>query len=312
VGYNLKYWRELLEYYREYGVSKVNQDFQLFFKHLYSYSEWQETPFMPWNFDTGILFSALQFFESTDIQTSDFNLKKRVDCPIFMDSGAFSASAMGFVLDPYEVCEIHRITRADYAVPLDLVITEEDPEQTRKEKISKTIDNTKLLQEYIPTSTILAPIQGFTKTTMEVMFEEYRKLGITKFALGGLVFQRNIEANLKRIVMARKITQGYFLHIFGKFLHPKLLSLVVKTDADSVDGYGYIISSIKGKYIDVSKRSYVGIGKLEEENFQQCSCAACRNYDLLDFQRGDRDAQHLLLEHNINALIVIKDQILEQ
>jgi hypothetical protein len=43
-----------------------------------------------------------------------------------------------------------------------------------------------------------------------------------------------------------------------------------------------------------------------------CSCSACQENLLQDFQRGDDDAQYLLIIHNIQALIQLKEQYIRE
>ncbi len=283
---------------------------ELFFKHLFPYyGEWSEEPFAPWTFGEGVLLTVLSFFEYAIDDT--FSLRDHLACPVFMDSGAFSAAAMGFSLDPYEVAEMHAILKPDFAVPLDLVITAEDSPDIAEEKINSTINNTQILLDFLPARTeIIGPLQGLTSDAIERLFHAFRELGITKFALGGAVWQ-SLENALNRIRIVREITKGYSLHIFGKFLHPKLLCLIIDL-ADSVDGYGYILSSVKGLYI--REREYQPIGSITEDQLAECPCPTCSDsdYSLLDFQRGDRDSQHLLIQHNIHTLIALKEEYLTE
>ncbi|MFW9996104.1 MAG: tRNA-guanine transglycosylase [Candidatus Odinarchaeota archaeon] len=278
--------------------------FDLYFKHLYpSFPEWQEDPFSPWIFGEGVLLTVLSFFEK-DLEDS-FSLRDILKCEIFMDSGAFSAAAMGFSLDPYEVAEMQALLKADLVVPLDLVITLEDSLDEADQKVAETIRNTEILLDFLPAgSEIIGPLQGLTPELIERMFTEFLNLGVKKFALGGVVFQ-DIKQALERIKIARDITKGYNLHVFGKFLHPKLLKPVMRL-CDSVDGYGYILSSVKGLYIH--KREYKAIAGINDDQLAECSCTACRDHSLLDFQRADREAQYLIIKHNISALIALKEQ----
>ncbi len=280
--------------------------FRLYFKHLFpSYKEWRDKPFAPWKWsEEGAFFSILSFFESSLLQ-DDFSLKDSLQCPTFMDSGAFAAETMGFTLDPYEVAEMHRITKADLIVPLDRIILAEDSEKIVEEKVAETLRNTEILLDFCPPSSeVVGPLQGLSPKLMKRMFDKYRELGIKKFALGGLVFQSNLNETLIRIKKAREITQGYSLHLFGKFLHPKLLKLAIKAKADSVDGYGYILSSVRGLYI--LKDQYKAIGEVFESQLDLCACSACQESSVLDFQRGDKESQYALIVHNIHALIQLK------
>ncbi|MHA2272267.1 MAG: hypothetical protein ACXACI_10415 [Candidatus Hodarchaeales archaeon] len=279
---------------------------ELFFKHLFPYyEEWSEEPFAPWTFDEGVLLTVLSFFEYAFDEA--FSLQDHLACPVFMDSGAFSAAAMGFSLDPYEVAEMHAILKPDFAVPLDLVVTADDSPNMVEEKINSTIKNTQILLDFLPAGTeIIGPLQGLTHEVIERLFHAFLELGITKFALGGAVWQ-SLDSALDRIRIVREITKGHDLHIFGKFLHPKLLRLIIGL-ADSVDGYGYILSSVKGFYI--REREYQPIGSITEDQLAECSCSMCSDtdYSLLDFQRGDRESQHLLIQHNIHTLIALKEK----
>jgi queuine/archaeosine tRNA-ribosyltransferase len=114
------------------------------------------------------------------------------------------------------------------------------------------------------------------------------------------------------IKTARKITQDYFLHVFGKFLHPRLLKPVIEIGADSVDGFGYILSSVRGLYTDIQEQQYDVIANITEDQLKKCSCPACQENLLQDFQRGDKDAQYLLIIHNIHALIQLKEQYIRE
>lgn len=279
--------------------------FRLYFKHMYpSYPEWRNEPFCPWSFgEEGVLLTVLSFFEK---ELDDaFSLRKALKCEVFMDSGAFSAAAMGFSLDPYEVAEMQALLKADLVVPLDIVITSEDSPEQAKQKVAETIRNTEILLDFLPKGCeAIGPLQGLTPGLIELMFTEFLDLGVKRFALGGVVFQRDIGQALERIKSVRNITNGYPLHVFGKFLHPRLLKAVMRV-SDSVDGYGYILSSVKGLYIHEGE--YKAIGGINEDQLAECPCSACQN-TVLDFQRGDREAQHLIIQHNIQALIALKDR----
>lgn len=274
---------------------------QLYFKHLYtSLQEWQEEPFSPWKFEENVLFSILSFFE-TPILTEEFSLKKELECEVFMDSGAFAATSMGYQLDPYEVAELQARLRADLIVPLDRIVFEYDSKEIAKKKIEETIENTEILLDMKPRgSDIIAPLQGFSENLLNYSFDKFRDLGIKRFALGGLVFQPEINDSLSRIQLARDITKKYHLHIFGKFLHPELLHHLYEFNIDSVDGYGYIVSSLKGLYL--FEETYKPIVEIEEEEYSFCDCSACKNNTLADFMKGNKEAQLLLIEHNIHAL----------
>ena len=275
---------------------------RLYFKHLFpSVSEWQEEPFAPWQFPEHVLLSVLPFFESP-LLSEELSLKKELQCEIFMDSGAFAAAAMGYVLDPFEVAEMQAILKADYVVPLDEVIFEDDSKEEVDRKIALTIKNTQiLLDNKAKASTVIAPLQGFSKEALEKMFESYRQLGLEHFALGGVVFQKNYEEALKRIALVREITRGYSLHVFGRFLHPELLKDIISLKVDSIDGFGYIVASIKGLYI--KDKQYVQIQGIEQQDLANCHCKACAANTLRDFQRGDKEAQLLLIQHNIASLV---------
>ena len=257
--------------------------------------------------------SVLSFFESGLLDNDNFSLKEFLQCQsIFMDSGAFAAASMGFILDPYEVSEMQALLQADLIVPLDHIIVPEDPPEIISQKIQETLHNTEILLDYRSKgSEVVGPLQGLTSELLEQMFDAYRELGITKFGLGGLVFQPSLQQTLDRIKQARTITQGFWLHLFGKFLHPSLLKSVIESGADSVDGFGYILSSVRGLYIDTSAQKYMSIGKLIDSQQKSCPCSVCQEYELLDFQRGDREAQHLLIQHNIYALIQLKNHYLD-
>ena len=281
--------------------------FQLFFKHLLPYySEWEKPPFAPWEFGESVLFSVINFFESN---LDDFKLQEVLQSkPIFMDSGAFAAESMGFQLDPFEVAEMHSLLKADLIVPLDRIILATDSEKITQQKVAETLKNTEILLDYCPNgSEVVGSLQGLSPDLVEIMFFSYRELGIKSFALGGLVFQEDLSQTIGRIKSTREITQSYFLHIFGKFLHPRLLKPIIKLGCDSVDGYGYILNSIRGLYIDFQEQNYTSIAKITETDLDECSCLACENKSLSDFQRGDEESQYLLIIHNIHALIKLKN-----
>lgn len=286
--------------------------FQLYFKHLLpNFQEWREPPFTPWGFGESAFLSVLSFFESDLLNDETFSLKNALRCQsVFMDSGAYAATSMGFTMDPFEVAEMHALLKADLIVPLDRIILEGDSSEVIAKKIQETIHNTEILLDYQPSgSEVVGPLQGLTPELIEQMFDAYRELGLRKFALGGLVFQSNLNKTLERIKITRKITKGFFLHIFGKFLHPKLLKPVISSGADSVDGYGYILRSVRGFYIH--NQNYQSIGEITEDDIQNCICPACKEKDIIDFQRRDRESQYLLIIHNIHSLIQLKNKILK-
>uniref|UniRef100_UPI00257EF96D tRNA-guanine transglycosylase n=1 Tax=Candidatus Borrarchaeum sp. TaxID=2846742 RepID=UPI00257EF96D len=261
-------------------------------------------------FNEGVLFSIVGFFESTLLQ-EDFSLNEKLQCETFMDSGAFAAETMNFSLDPYEVAELHATLEADLIVPLDQIIFPEDSDKIIKQKVEETIKNTEILLDYRPKkSEVIGPLQGHSLDVIKEMFEKYRELGIQKFAIGGLAspFQSDLTMALDIIKTARNITKGFFLHVFGRFLHPRLLKLVIETGADSVDGFGYILSSVRGFY--TLEGRYEVIGNITEDQLKSCSCPACQENSLQDFQRGDEEAQYLLIIHNIHSLIQLKEHYL--
>jgi len=274
---------------------------ELYFKHLFpSMPEWREEPFTPWAFQEQVLLSVLPFFESP-VLTEDLSLREELQCKIFMDSGAFAAAAMNFIMDPFEVAEMQAILKADLMTPLDHVIFEYDTAEEIEGKITTTLRNTEILLDHKPKgSEIVAPLQGFAEETLTKMFDCYRSLGLQKFALGGVVFQNDYELILKRITVARAITKGQKLHVFGRFLHPQLLKDIILLGVDSIDGYGYITSSIKGLYIQ--GENYTSIQAISEEELKACQCQYCQEYSLQDFMRGDKESQLLLIQHNIIAL----------
>jgi tRNA-guanine family transglycosylase len=272
--------------------------------------EWQEKPFAPWSFREHVLLSVFTFFES-NIVADDFSLKKELRCEIFMDSGAFVATTMDLRLDPYEVAEIQAILKADLIVPLDEVVLLSDSKDIANEKVNNTIRNTEILLDLKPKgSEIVGPLQGFSEELLQKSFDKFFELGIRKFALGGLVFDPDLKSNLEKIKIAKKVTKNHYLHIFGKFLHPELLNHIIELDVSSVDGYGYIISSIKGLYIINNK--YESLTNLEEEDIKKCNCVSCQKNNYQDLIRGDREAQLLTLQHNIWALNELKEQIIKQ
>ncbi|MFX1466178.1 MAG: hypothetical protein ACFFA5_06885, partial [Promethearchaeota archaeon] len=73
----------------------------------------------------------------------------------------------------------------------------------------------------------------------------------------------------------------------------------------SVDGFGYILSSVRGLY--TLEGRYEVIVNITDDQLKNCSCPACQESSLQDFQRGDEEAQYLLIIHNINALIQLKE-----
>ncbi|NHJ48764.1 MAG: tRNA-guanine transglycosylase [Asgard group archaeon] len=274
---------------------------KLYFKHLFpSITEWQEKPFAPWDFNEHVLLSVLSFFE-TKLLDDDFDLKKELGCEVFMDSGAFVATAMGLQLDPYEVAEMQAMLKSDFIVPLDNVVLLGDSNKEIEYKIEENVRNAEILLDMKPKgSELIGPLQGFTKETIQYSFDKFIDMGIKKFALGGLVFVPDLDENLERIKIAKKITGKHSLHIFGKFLHPELLHHLYDLRVDSVDGYGYIISSRKGLYIIDNK--YVSLAELSDDKIKNCSCETCQQYDYQDFLQGNREAQHILIQHNIRAL----------
>ena len=285
--------------------------FRLYFKHLYpSYVEWKDEPFSPWMFEEAVLFSVLSFFEF-DFLEEDFSLKEILNCEIFMDSGAFAATSMGFYLDPYEVAEMHLVLGSDLIIPLDHIIFENDSKEIIQNKMSKTIENTEILLDNKPKGAeIIGPLQGFSEEDLQYSFEKFFDLGIRKFAIGGIVFQSNLESICERITLTRRITQKYSLHIFGKFLHPELLKIAIASGADSVDGFGYILSSLKGLYI--TNQRYEPLSNISDEEIQMCNCPICRENSIEDFLNKSRESQHLLIQHNIHSLIRLKNEYIKQ
>jgi tRNA-guanine family transglycosylase len=279
---------------------------KLYFKHLYpTMVEWQEKPFAPWGFKEDVFLNVLSFFESS-LLDNNFDLRKELGCEIFMDSGSFTATAMGIKLDPYEVAEMQALLKADLVVPLDNVVLLGDSDKEIKKKINENVRNAEILLEMKPKeSEVIGPLQGFTEEIIQYSFDKFLEMGIKKFALGGLVFVPDLNENIERIKIARKITEKFPLHIFGKFLHPELLHYLFDLKVDSVDGYGYILSSLKGLYIVDNK--YISLADLSDEKIKNCTCEICQKNNYQDFLNGSREAQHILIQHNIISLNRLKE-----
>ena len=89
-----------------------------------------------------------------------------------------------------------------------------------------------------------------------------------------------------------------------------LLKLIIDANTDSVDGYGYIIASLKGNYI--FDGTYKSISDLTDNEIDLCSCSICQENSYENLSRGDKESQHLLIMHNIIALNNLKEELLKQ
>ncbi|MFX1250425.1 MAG: hypothetical protein ACFFCZ_02310 [Promethearchaeota archaeon] len=283
------------------------KEFTLFFRGVERWLLEDAPPLYPWPFGEGILFTTYSFQWLSDlICEPNFSLRDLIgsNVSIFIDSGAYSAAAMNITLDVYEINEIHYLLEGDYIVPLDYIIFPSDSKGTIREKVQQTIDNTvSLLEMKSNRSIVIGPLQGNSAETIASMYDRFREIGIDHFAIGGLLFKPLKEA-IKVIEIARQITRGQQLHVFGKFLHPQLLKIPIFSGVDSVDGAAYLAKSLQGWYIDPINYKYTPVSSLEEELV--CSCQICRDTSVMDLQRGDFESQLFLIEHNIHKLKEIK------
>ncbi len=266
--------------------------------HFCSMNIFREPPLIDWTFTKASLFTAYDIYRSSDfwldeIVRSGKTLKEGLlelgfpkQNTLVVDTGVFEMEAkkaglakelgidVEIQLSNEQIFEVYQLTGADYFVAPDEIILPSDDDFHVNFKVEKIRKNLLELLEIVPSSKIIAVIQGHSQSTIDNLFDYYRSLGITCFAMGGVIplYRHSKELLEKVLLYVREITKKFWLHVFG-LPHMGLLQYYLhRINIDSVDTSAILYITARRQYLLKSKSEPVRNAK-----FQECNCEGCKN-----------------------------------
>ena len=264
--------------------------------HFVSLSFFREPPLINWDFTRACLFTAYDFYRSSDFWTdsvlnSGKTLKQALvelgfpkDNTLVVDTGVFEIEAkkagiardlgieINIQLSNRDIFAVYEISGGDFFVSPDEIILATDDPSTIQTKVDTIKQNLLETLEHVPPSKIIGVIQGQTQEVINHIFHFYVDQGVKHFAAGGLIPLYFHDKELFRSVVTyvRKVTEGFHLHAFGLPV-VKLLPYYLHTlNFDSVDTSTLLYLSAKRRYL-------VGDNPIPVRlvNFDKCSCDGC-------------------------------------
>ena len=86
-----------------------------------------------------------------------------------------------------QVFEAYEMSGADYFVSPDEIILPLDSQEEIRQKVNTIKENLSALLETIPSSKVIAVIQGHQKKIIDELLDFYRENGVQYFAMGGVI-----------------------------------------------------------------------------------------------------------------------------
>ncbi|MFW9809310.1 MAG: hypothetical protein ACFFE6_08015 [Candidatus Thorarchaeota archaeon] len=251
-----------------------------------------------WTYTDSVLFTAYDVYRSHDfwidtVVNSGMTLKEAlVDLgfpktnSLVIDTGVFEIEAkkagisqdLGIDIDieltNAQIFEAYEIAGADFFVAPDEIILPLDNTEVASKKIETIKQNLLDLLDVVPSTQIIAVIQGNQPETIDDLLDFYRSNGIGYFAVGGVIplYHHDKELLHKHLNYVRDATLNEWLHIFG-LPRVSLLSYYMKdVKVDSVDTSALTYLTARRMYLVGLKPEPVRLA-----NFQDCRCPGCNN-----------------------------------
>lgn len=295
--------------------------------HFCSLDLFRDKPLIDWKYTEAVLFTAYDVYRSNDYWldktiNSGKTLKEGLielgfpkSNTLVADTGVFEMEAkkagiardLGIDVDieltNEQILEAYSLSGADYFVAPDEIVLPQDDPTTVKTKIEKIKENLLELLEEVPASKVIAVIQGHEEGTITDLYDFYRNHEISCFAIGGVIplYHHSKEKLEKVLTFVRKITQDYWLHIFGLPRMSLLQYYLHKIEVDSVDTSALLYLTARRRYLVGSKSEQV-----RTVDFKKCSCAGCSNMDPIPSPRSPEFFVNLYI-HNILAAVKLAE-----
>ena len=268
--------------------------------HFVSLRFFREAPLINWNFTKACLFTAFDFYRSSDFWTdsvlnSGKTLKEALvelgfpkDNSLIVDTGIFELEAkkagiskqlgigdteINIQLSNRDIFTVYDISGADYFVAPDEIILATDNPSTVQNKIETIKRNLLETLEHVSSSQVIAVIQGQETSVIDSILNFYHDHGIRHFAAGGLIPMYFYDKSLFQRVVTyiRKATEGYHLHAFGLPVVGLLPYYLHKLQFNSVDTSALLYLSANRKYLVRDNPIPVRLAK-----FGKCKCDGCK------------------------------------
>ncbi|TFH05455.1 MAG: hypothetical protein E4H14_12715 [Candidatus Thorarchaeota archaeon] len=296
--------------------------------HFCSFPLFRERPLINWTYTDAVLFTAYDVYRSTDfwldqIINSGKTLKEgliELGFPkgnsLVADTGVFEMEAkkagislsLGIEVDielsNAQIFEAYELSGADYFVAPDEIVLPQDKKEDIVTKTTNIKENLLDLLEVVPTSKVIAVIQGHTEETISNLFDFYRGQGISCFAMGGVIPLYHHSKDLLDDVLryVRDITKEHWLHIFGLPRMSLLQYYLHDIGVDSVDTSALLYMTARRRYLIGSKGEQV-----RKAVFKDCNCEGCSNLEPMPSPRSPDFFVNLYI-HNILEAVKLAEK----
>jgi hypothetical protein len=288
--------------------------------HFCSFPIFREEPLISWTYTKSVLFTAYDVYRSNNywldtIIQSGVTLKEglvELGFPktntLIADTGIFEIEAkkagvarrlginINIELTNEQIFEAYKLSGADFFVsPDEIVLPQDKPEEIEK-KLEIIKDNLLSLLDIVPSSKVIAVIQGHDTDVIDGLLDFYRENGIRYFAKGGVIPLYHYDKSLMEEVLkyTREATRTEWLHVFGLPRIHLLSYYLHELEYDSVDTSMLLYMTARRRYLEGREAIQVRMA-----DFQACECSGCKNLELL--KKSTRSSQFFtnLYIHNI-------------
>ncbi len=266
--------------------------------HFCSVSLFREEPLINWTYTDSVLFTAYDVYRSHDfwidtVVNSGVTLKEAlVDLgfpksnSLVIDTGVFEMEAkkagisrdLGIDIDieltNKQIFDAYEIAGADFFVSPDEIVLPQDSVEVVNRKTETIKQNLLDLLDIVPSSQIIAVVQGHKPETVDRLLDFYRDNDIGYFAVGGVIplYHHDKDLLRKHLNYVRNATLNEWLHIFGLPRMSLLSYYLQDVKVDSVDTSALTYLTARRMYLVGLKPKPVRLA-----NFHDCKCPGCNN-----------------------------------
>ncbi|MEM7067193.1 MAG: hypothetical protein AAF572_29015 [Cyanobacteria bacterium P01_B01_bin.77] len=245
-------------------------------------------------------------------------LPKRVELPLFLDSGGFAGSLAGatyeyhedhfalrtpegLLIDPLgllQLAEVHSSIRA--VATLDAFIPAVIEEEQRQSRFEWTLKNAAFMVKHRKQADLFVygSLQAWDFASGKAGTEALREIGVDGIAVGGMVPRAGRREEMGEILAGVLAGAGELpVHVFG-LGQPEVVRWLFGLGVWSVDSSGYVRQAVGERYWHADQGSYVSLAVLNPSN--SCKCVVCRS-GVQNFDIGGLWGKSRLALHNLNA-----------
>lgn len=249
-------------------------------------------------------------------------LPKRVELPLFLDSGGFAGSLTGatyeyrddhfalrtpdeLLIDPLGLlhrAETHTQIRA--VATLDAFIAPGLEGEERQARFDWTLKNAEFMMRHRKQADlfIYGSLQGWDFASGKAGAEALREIGVDGIAVGGMVPRAGRREEMAEILVGVLAGAGGVpVHVFG-LGQPELVRWLFGLGVWSVDSSSYVRQAVSGRYWNWEENKYQALEKLPHT--LACDCSICRLGNKGLFKNGGLWGSSRLALHNLEATIV--------